>query len=179
MTTKRTALASIFSFALIGLAGCGGGGESGGSAAPEEWPVRVTTSGDVESALDTNGSIYCSPNDVSGPEFVFELYAMSPPRNFKLVLNRDLAVGTYPIVGSDDDARWRGADVFTYYTGPDRQDFNRVENGSITIESMPTATGEALVASVQADMLGEDGAAIQLTADVNVTAGSQSFDDCP
>lgn len=61
----------------------------------------------------------------------------------------------------------------------ERRNFNRVENGSITIESMPSAAGERLIASVEADMVGEDGASINLTADLNVGTWSQSFDECP
>lgn len=110
---------------------------------------------------------------------MFELYAMSPPEQFNMRLNRDLAAGTHPVVGSGDDARNRGADAYFYYTGPDRTRFDRVDNGTITIENMPTATGEALIASIEAAVSDDDGASISISADLKVSAGRQTFDECP
>lgn len=146
---------------------------------PDEWSVWVQTAGGVESVVSVNGSIYCGPNDVSGPDSIFELYFMSPPQRLNLRLDRDLAVGTYPIVGSDDDARYQGAEAYFFCVGPDRQDFDAVESGTITIDSAPRAAGDALVASIEAEMIGDDGAVISLTAELNVRAVRQSFDECP
>ena len=179
MSIKRTARAVVVSIFVIGIAGCGGGSDSG-EAAPSSAPeVRVVASGDVESTLATNGSIFCGPGEGSDPEFMFELYAMSPPEGLNMRLNRDLEPGMHPIVGSDDDARDRGADAYFYYTGPDRTRFDQVNSGSITIENMPTAVGEKLVASIQADVSDEDGSSISIKVDLSVSAGRQTFDECP
>ncbi|MBL39520.1 MAG: hypothetical protein CMP07_14045 [Xanthomonadales bacterium] len=135
--------------------------------------------GDVESTLNTSGAIYCGAGEGSDPDFMFELYAMSPPEGMNMRLDRDLAPGTHPIVGSGDDARDRGADAYFYYTGPDRTRFDLVDDGTINIENMPTAQGEMLVASIEAEVSDDDGAAISFTADLNVAAGRQTFDECP
>lgn len=174
---RRTASAGVALISLIGLAGCGDdSGEAASSSAPE---VRIEVTGAVDSSLAANGSIYCGRGEGSDPDFMFELYAMSPPEQFNMRLNRDLAAGTHPVVGSGDDARNRGADAYFYYTGPDRTRFDRVDNGTITIENMPTATGEALIASIEAAVSDDDGASISISADLKVSAGRQTFDECP
>ncbi len=180
MLKRSVVLASAISVLLVGVSGCGGGdGAEPGGGSSEEWPVRITTTGDVESTLNTNGSIFCGADDLGGADYVFELYAMSPPQQFNLRMNRDLAVGAHPIVGSDDEERYQGAVAYFYYEGPERRDFNQVENGTITIENIPTAAGEDFVATIEADMREEDGASIRFTADLDVTAGRQTFDECP
>jgi len=176
---NQAAMATALSIALLGFTGCGGDGESGTSTQMAEPSVRVQTTGDVESTLATRGSFYCGANDMGGPEYVIELYAMSPPQQLNMILNRDLAPGTHSIVGSDDRARFTGADAYFNYTGPDREDFKNVTDGSIRIENMPAARGEELIASIEAEMTGDDGAVISLTAELNVTAGRQSFEECP
>lgn len=174
---RRTASAGLALISMIGLAGCGGdSGEAASSSAPE---VRIEVTGAVDSSLAANGSIYCGRGEGSDPDFMFELYAMSPPEQFNMRLNRDLSPGTHPIVGSDDEARDRGADAYFYYTGPDRTRFDRVDNGTISIENMPTAQGEMLVASIQAAVSDDDGASVNINADFNVSAGRQTFDECP
>lgn len=179
MPIKRTVTSSVAFFLLTGLAGCGGGEESASSTSQAAPEVRISVTGDVESTLNANGAIYCGAGEGSDPDFMFELYAMAPPEGMNMRLNRALEPGTHPIVGSGDDARDRGADAYFYYTGPDRTRFDLVDDGTITIENMPTARGEVLVASIEADVSDDDGAAISFTADLNVAAGRQTFDECP
>lgn len=178
MSVKQFVVAGIL---LIGLTGCGGGGDSGAdsSATAAGAEVRVDVTGDVESTLTTNGSIYCGAGEGSDPDYMFELYVVSSPESLNLRLNRALTAGTHPIVGSDDTARNRGADAYFYYRGPERTRFDQVAEGTITIENMPKAGGEALVASIEADLTDGDGAFINLTASLNVATGRQAFDECP
>jgi len=181
MWVKQTTVASIGFLAAIGLAGCGGGGESGAGAsgAEDAAEVRVEVTGDVESTLSTNGSIYCGAGEGSDPEYMFEVYVISSSESLNLRLNRALAAGTHPIVGSGDPARNTGADAYFYYRGPNRTQFDQVSAGSITIENIPTASGESLIASINADLSDGDDQSIRLRADLNVAAGRQTFDECP
>ena len=179
MIEKHVARALLCASVVAGLAGCSGDDGSGPDASAQKSTVVVTVTGAVDSTLSTRGSIFCSPNDLSGPDYVFELYAMDIPQQFNLRMNRDTEPGTYPIVGSDDPEAHRGADAHFYYTGPGRERFNKVRNGSITLEKVPTAAGEPFVATIGAEVVDGDGATINLDARINMTAGMQSFDECP
>jgi len=171
---------SVFSalFLLAGLAGCGGG-ETETSSEAAEAEVRVIVTGDIESTLATNGSIFCGPGEGSDPDFMFELYASSSTEMLNLRLNRALEPGDHPIVGSDDPGRDTGADAYFYYRGPDRNRFDRVDSGTITIDNVPIARGEELIASIEAEVSSEDEMSVEISADLRVPAGSQTFDDCP
>lgn len=181
MLKIRTKLASMLSIIAIGLVSCDGGTNSETATAPSatEAEVRITVTGAFDSTLNSNGAIYCGAGEGSDPDYMFELYAMSPPQMLNLRLNRDLPVGTHPIVGSDDRARDTGADAYFYYRAPDRSRFDRVSDGSINIKNIPGADGEALLASINAKLVDEDGASIKLKAELNVAAGRQTFDECP
>jgi len=65
-----------------------------------------------------------------------------------------------------------------YYRAPDRSRFDRVSDGSINTNNIPAADGEALVASINANLVDKDGAPISLIAEPNVAAGRQTFDEC-
>jgi hypothetical protein len=176
----RTTLSSMLPVLVIGLVGCDGGTDAEtATATATEAEVRITVTGAFDSTLSSNGAIYCGAGEGSDPDQMFELYAMSPPQMLNLRLNRDLAVGTHPIVGSDDRARDTGADAYFYYRAPDRSRFDRVSDGSVNIKNIPAADGEALVASINAKLVDEDGASINLKAELNVAAGRQTFDECP
>ena len=168
MHIKLITTISLLVSALIALSGCSDNGEPATGDGADKPAVRVITTGDVESTLNANGAIFCGPGERAEQPYMFELYAMAPPQQFNMQLSRDMAVGTHPIVGSDDDARHRGADVFFYYTGPDRTRFDRVESGSIMIENVPSAVGESLIATIEAQMANDESASIRLSADLNV-----------
>lgn len=162
----------------LAVSGCGGDSEStdntgGSESAPS---VRVEVAGAVTSTLAKRGSIYCSSSDL-GPGYTFELYLMAPPESFNLVFDRDLATGEQPIVGSDDDGR--GARASFYYRAQDRRRFDKVDGATFMVDNIPKKTGEAFVATIDATMNDGEGATITLKADINVVAGSQTFDECP
>ena len=165
------------------LAACGDSSDSEVATAETDAvaEVQVETSGDQSVTMQSNGSIYCGESTMGGEPYYFEVYAMQPPYQLNLRFPRDLQPGTHPIFGSDDPESNSDADgnAYFYWRGDDRVRFDQVENGEFTVESVPAARGEQLVGRISADMSDDDGNHIQLTADLNVDAGSQSFAECP
>lgn len=180
-TQRSNPFYSLAAVAALLLSGCGGetAPEGDTTDAAEDTGVRVAVTGALESTLSARGAVFCGPGEGTDPEYMFEVYAMQPPETFNLRLNRDIAPGNYPVVGAGDSGRLRGVDAYFYYRGPDRRSFDSVNEGSITVEAIPTAPGETLIASLTAQLTDDEGAAITLEAQLAVKAGRQSFDDCP
>lgn len=177
LITKRLKIAGLATVAgMLALAGCGEDAANSGGGTSGSQSVQVEVTGAVSSTLAKRGSIYCSKSDL-GPGYTFELYLMAPPEGLNLVFDRDLTAGKHSIVGADDDDR--AARASFYYRAPDRRRFDKVDSATFVVENMPTKAGEAFVAQIDATMNDDDGASITLSADINVVAGSQTFDECP
>jgi len=170
--------AAVMSF---GLAACGNG-EAGGApagtstanaaASPAKPEVVIRVSGAYSGTFGSTGSIFCTPDEFGGPEEGLELYAMKMPEQFNLKLPRGTEPRTYSITDGS------GAPLTFYYTDPQGVKYAQIESATIALDAVPQAQGERLIGTIQAALKSRKGQLVNVDVQLDLDAGTQSFDEC-
>jgi len=143
MPSRRTVLGTIGTAAVVGLAGCSGGGDEGSndsggpSSDTTDGSNGGTDDGSQDQSGDENDSFDGDPEDVPGEEeakATVDAYLLAVS-NGNVELFRELVHPDSPLAGafSDEDIRQTGQILTYYYRNMEVTELSR-ENGRATVE---------------------------------------------